>query len=92
MRKTIAIIVWLILSFIAGWTLSPCDHEFLSTGPSSSTQLGGGGLLSVKEVQLIIGAEPDGKLGRETQRKWDAYINNQHGQEAHRKATLLGIE
>ena len=32
--------------------------------------------LSIKDVQLIVGAEPDGKLGPETQEKWDAYICN----------------
>ena len=94
--------IWLIVFlfctvfwyFAVKGVMCQINHSFSS--PSSEIAVSDNSAavfnLSVKEVQLIIGAEPDGKLGRETQRKWDAYINNQHGQEAHRKATILGIE
>lgn len=45
---------------------------------------GAGSLLSIKDVQLIVGADPDGKLGPETQEKWDDYICNIHAIKAMR--------
>ena len=53
---------------------------------TSVSPAGVGSLLPIKEVQLIVGAEPDGKLGPETQEKWDAYICDHHATRAMRMA------
>ena len=34
-------------------------------------------LPSIQDIQRLVGAEPDGKLGPETQRLWDAAYNEQ---------------
>ena len=34
-------------------------------------------LPSIQDIQVLVGATPDGKLGPETQRLWDAAYNEQ---------------
>lgn len=71
-----------IVKFSSHTSSSDAGAAFESAAPAFS--------LSVKDVQLIVGAEPDGKLGPETQEKWDAYICNQHAIKAMRIAK--GVE
>ncbi len=59
---------------------------------TSASPAGVGSLLSIKDVQLIIGAEPDGKLGPETQEKWDDYICDHHATESFKVASVLEVD
>lgn len=38
-------------------------------------------LPTIEEIQQRVGAQPDGKLGKETQKKWEAAINNKYANE-----------
>lgn len=44
-------------------------------------------IMSLEEIQQIIGAEPDGIYGAETREKWDKYLCNQYAAELSKPET-----
>ena len=55
------------VSFWVGWQ----SHSAYGTKPDD------GRVPTIQEIQTLVGAKPDGKIGAETLTKWDAAVCNQ---------------
>ena len=76
--------------FVCAWFGASAHWEPASLPPSlppSSSPLP-----TIADIQRRIGANPDGKLGPETQRKWDRAICDQFAAESFRKSMPQKIE
>lgn len=87
MKIKIATVFIILCMVYGGGYLSSELHK--GDAPAASAEL-----LTIRRVQEIIGCEKiDGKVSpdwrqSETQKKWDAYINDQYGVEACLKAGM----
>ena len=67
------ILVACIIIAVIAKVFSPPFKPPVGNTPS----LAGGYIPSIQAIQLRVGADPDGRLGPETQEKWDMAYNDQ---------------
>jgi flagellar basal body-associated protein FliL len=89
-------IILITIAIILAYALGLLTSKYLTYSskgpaqPSSNVTPSGPVLPSIVEVQTIVGATPDGKLGRETQEKWDRYVCDQYGRKDYERAIAKG--
>ena len=81
MKHKLIILILLIAVACVGYTKGRMDANNCrdATEAALSRRTGGAVLFvpTIKEIQVLVGAEPDGQLGPETQRLWERALHNQ---------------
>ena len=77
----IIVICFLLIAVLLFISLLITPHTEAGSGPLpplTHTLPASTFIMSLEEIQLIIGAKPDGIYGKETKEKWDSYLANQY--------------